>query len=157
MEMVTEYVTFGVGVFLTLLIFGLDRKNKSDHKKVIKRSIKKTMQEVNAIFQQVHQLSNDYDYGNDERPTHKLTNFLHRSSKKIDSYSFIIQHNSSLITLDSKDEEDVLLFLELIDWFTENYTFLEKPMPRQILSWQNERDELYKNAEKIEEISEIFS
>ncbi len=145
-----------VGIGLALLLFIINRKNKSDYEKTIKRSIKKTMQEVNVIFQQVYMFSNDYDYDS-EMPTRRITGFMRTSAIKIHNYSFIITHNSSLINLSDDESKNIDVFLAMVDWFVENYTFSDNPLPKQISNWKmNHREDLGKNATKVEEISDIF-
>lgn len=138
-----------------LLILGLNRRSRKLYENSIKHSIKKTMQEVNVIFQQTYSLSNDYDY-NEESATHKLINFLRRNGKKLDNFLFIIQHNSSLIKLNQEDNDKVERFLSLGEWFSENYTFYEKPLPQQISQWRTDRKSLHKFTSDVEELSEIF-
>ncbi len=145
-----------VGIGLALLLFIINRKNKSDYEKTIKRSIKKTMQEVNVIFQQIHMFSNDYDYDS-EMATRRITGFMRTSAIKIHNYSFIITHNSSLINLSEDESKNIDAFLLMVDWFVENYTFSDNPLPKQISNWEvNHRENLDKNATKVEEISDIF-
>ena len=67
-----------------------------------------------------------------------------------------IPANFSLTTLSSKESENVSMFLTLIDWFVEEYTFTFEPQPRQISRWNYDRKNLFKNTEKIEELSETF-
>ena len=102
-DMSTELLTFGVGLFLTILIFSLDQYNKQIYKKTIKKSIKKSMEEINGIFKQSSAISTNYDE-NGESSYENLRIFLIKNLRRMDNYSFVVIHNSSLIKL-SKEEK----------------------------------------------------
>jgi len=151
-----EWITFGVGVFLTLLIFSLDQYNKQVYKKKLsKKAIKKSMDEINNIFRQSSAISTDYDE-NAESSYENLRLFLMKNLRRMDSYSFVMIHNSALIKLSEEEQDKIDRMLELIDWFGENYGFLSVPDSRQKYIWEHERDSLYANSSKVKKITETF-